>query len=193
MILARKGNKTFALRREIKTKEENSMKENIDICVVFNLVNSNGTKLQLRMGRIKGHDSYICADRGFRWSFIGSKIPMPVRSDTWFNGFPENIMLDWLKGNGWALRSRVEMCTGKATVYELPEPSKGNENPIEKEKCFVPDNVLREGQRAFNTTIRDLCNAGMKIKAICLYRYVHPCDLVDAKHAVDEIQFDEQK
>jgi hypothetical protein len=49
---------------------------------------------------------------------------MPVRAYTWFNGFPENIMLDWLKGNGWAIRSRVEMGTGKATVYELPTCNK---------------------------------------------------------------------
>lgn len=104
------------------------MKENIDVCYVFNLVDSNGTKLQLRLGRLKERQNHVL-DRGFRWSFVGTKIPMPIRAYTWFNGFPENIMLDWLKGNGWALRSRVEMCTGKATVYELPEHSKGNNIP----------------------------------------------------------------
>lgn len=103
------------------------MKENIDICYVFNLLDSNGTKLQLRLGRIKYSEDYL-PDKGFRWSFVGPKIPMPVRAYTWFNGFPENIMLDWLKGNGWALRSRVEMSTGKATVYELPT-SNGNNIP----------------------------------------------------------------
>lgn len=184
MILARKGNKTFALRREMKTKEENSMRENIDICYVYNLVDSNGTKLQLRLGRIKGYANanLVCNDRGFRWSFVGSKIPMPVRAYTWFNGFPENIMLDWLKENGWALRSRVEMSTGKATVYELPsadEFSKGNENP-----GHICEEVNRQ---AFEDAIIRYMRDGHILMAVRLYRYAHGGTLHNASDKVRKI------
>jgi hypothetical protein len=168
------------------------MRENIDIIVVYNLVNSNGTKLQLRLGRLKGYGdellSYHC-DQGFRWSFVGTKIPMPVRNGTWFNGFPENIMLDWLKGNGWAPHSRVDMGTGKATVYELPfhdEPSKRNENTTEEYK--LSDVAIRQGEAALTAAIRLLCNNGSVLSAVALYRYVCPCTLVEAKHAVDAMR-----
>ena len=158
MILARKGNKTFALRREMKTKEENSMKEKVTALVCFNLVNANGVKLRLYLGRDEGYaDCYGNPDKGFRWSFVGSKIPMPVRAYTWFNGFPENTMLDWLKGNGWALRSRVEMGTGKATIYELPkadEPSKGNNIPELKKEVSA--------QEAYNAAISVALENAMK-------------------------------
>ena len=169
------------------------MKENINIIVVYNLVDSNGTKLQLRLGRLNGYSdkllSYHC-DQGFRWSFVGSKIPMPVRAYTWFNGFPENTMLDWLKGNGWALRSRVEMSTGKATVYELPkaeEPSKGN-NEYE-----LSLSAIRCGERALKGAVRLLYNNGSGVAAIRLYRYVHPTCMLAAHDAVKAIVFDNQQ
>jgi hypothetical protein len=106
---------------------------------------------------------------------------MPVRAYTWFNGFPENIMLDWLKGNGWAIRSRVEMCTGKATVYELPsaeEPSNGNE------KSSVSDEV---NKAAFEATIREYVRAGNILMAVRLFRYAHGGSLVDAHDKVKAI------
>lgn len=169
------------------------MKENIDICYVYNLVDSKGTKLQLRLGRIKGYGDELLAyhcDQGFRWSFVGSKIPMPVRAYTWFNGFPENTMLDWLKGNGWALHSRVEMSTGKATVYELPkaeEPSKGN-NEYE-----LPLHAIHSGERALKDAVRLMYGNGDKISAISLYRYVHPSCMLAAHDAVKAIVFDNQQ
>jgi hypothetical protein len=45
---------------------------------------------------------------------------MPVRSDYWFNGFPEETMLEWLKANGWYPKTCVDMYIGKAKVYALP-------------------------------------------------------------------------
>ena len=160
------------------------MKENIDICYVYNLVDSNGTKLQLRLGRLKGYSDELLAyhcDQGFRWSFVGSKIPMPVRAYTWFNGFPENIMLDWLKGNGWALRSRVEMSTGKATVYEFPkveEPSKGNETLSVNRMAY---------KDVFDDVLRELVRNGKRITAVRVYRYAHGGTLQDCTNAVKEV------
>lgn len=158
------------------------MKEPIDTIVVYNLLDSNGTKLQLRLGRLKGYGdelrSYHC-DQGFRWSFVGPKIPMPIRAYTWFNGFPEKTMLDWLKGNGWALRSRVEMGTGKATVYELPEPNKGNEIP--SVNCDMTYKSI------FDDVIRELVRNGKRITAVRVYRYAHGGSLQDCTNAVKEI------
>lgn len=191
MILARKGNKTFALRREMKTKEEISMKEKITALVCFNLVNTDGVKLRLYLGRDEGYaDCYGNPDKGFRWSFVGTRIPMPVRAYTWFNGFPENTMLDWLKGNGWALRSRVEMSTGKATIYELPcaeEPSKGNET------YELPIYAIHSGERALKDAVRLMYGNGDRISAISLYRYVHPSCMLAAHDAVRAICLDKQQ
>lgn len=98
---------------------------------VYNLVNSKGNKLQLELGitDVRREDTvWSSADKGYRWRFIGKHIPMPVRSLYWFNGFPESIMLDWLKGNGWFVHTRVDTGSSYAEVYELPccYCSKGN-------------------------------------------------------------------
>jgi hypothetical protein len=164
------------------------MRENIDILRVYNLVDSDGTKLQLRLGRYKGSEDYL-PDKGFRWSFGGAKIPMPVRNATWFNGFPEATMLDWLKGNDWYVQTRVDMNTGKATIYNLPdadEYSKGNET------YELSDVAIAQGERALRVAIKMLTDNGYKLNAVALHRYVHPSSLVEAKNAVDAILFDRQ-
>ena len=97
--------------------------ENIIKLKSYNLVNADGWRLQLYLGMdVDVNRTYTKGklDKGFRWSFVGTKIPVPVRAYTWFNGFPESVMLDWLKENGWALHTVVELPDGKATVYELP-------------------------------------------------------------------------
>ena len=91
---------------------------------VYNLVDSKGNRLQLELGIFdpNQNDEYPLSslDNGYRWRFIGKHIPMPIRSMYWFNGFPEPIMISWLKGNGWFPHTRVEMCSGYAEVFELP-------------------------------------------------------------------------
>lgn len=160
------------------------MKENIHILRVYNLVNSNGNKLRLYLGRIIGSDDYF-GDKGFRWCFVGNRIPMPVRSDTWFNGFPEHIMLDWLKGNGWALHASVTLSTGVVTVCELPsydEPNKGNEEDIR----ILPERHSHE-EYVFREIIRDLVSNGKRMRAVSLYRYANGGEIRDARNAVMEI------
>lgn len=83
---------------------------------VYNLVNANGEKLRLSLGYVAAGNGDEC----WRWSFVGKNIPMPIRSRTWFHGFPEPIMISWLKGNGWFPRTRVDMGSGYAEVFELP-------------------------------------------------------------------------
>ena len=98
------------------------MNENIAIIRTYNLVNTNGNKLQLQLGldvEVNANFRNGDPDKGYRWSFIGTSIPMPVRSGTWFNGFPERTMLEWLAEHGWVCSTIVNMNTGKATVYAI--------------------------------------------------------------------------
>lgn len=154
--------------------------EKVNILKVYNLLDSKGTKLQLRFGVIDNFMPSYHGERQFRWSFIGTKIPMPVRNGTWFNGFPEHTMIEWLNGNGWYVRSIVDMTTGKANVYELPNGD---------DKYELSELAIRQGEDSLETAIRILCDEGFKLKAIALYRYVHPCTLSEGKAAVDAIQF----
>ena len=150
--------------------------EKIKVIRAYNFINEDGDKLQLQLGRYTNTECIpYHGDMGFRWAFNGKKIPMPVRASTWFNGFPENIMLDWLKGNGWALRSCVDMNTSRATVCELPfidNTRKGNTNI---------------GERVFHSVIRELVASGRRLSASHLYRYANGGTLSDAEEAVREI------
>lgn len=149
----------------------------INVLKVYNLVDSKGNKVQLRLGMITGNANAIrvaSEDQGYRWSFVGKHIPMPVRSRCWFNGFPEPIMLDWLKGNGWYPRSCVSMCDGNAIVYELP---KGTDEEV---RSWDVD--------AFHSVIRELISNGRRLTAVRVYRYAHrDASLKCADAAVREI------
>lgn len=152
--------------------------EKITTLRVYNLVDANKNRLRLKLGRIDDHSFYDHAsygDKGFRWSFTGTKIPMPVRNGTWFNGFPEHTMLDWLKGNGWYVQTCVNMDTGKADVFELPN---GN-NDIPKR--------YEEDEAVFCNTIRELVRNGKPITAARLYRYANGGAFDDAFLTVKEI------
>jgi hypothetical protein len=157
---------------------------NVTVLKVYNLVNDKGNKLQLRLGELKSRHDDVCissGDKGIRWSFVGTNIPMPVRSRTWFNGFPAATMLEWLKGNGWYVQTCVNMCDGKATVYALPgdnDASKGNET------CAAPS---EEDERVFRDTIYSLVKNGKRISAVRLYRYANCCSMQEAYYAVREI------
>ena len=93
--------------------------QNITVLKVYNLLDGKGNRLRLRLGILNPEDRTCKRDAGFRWSFVGPKIPMPVRSETWFNGFPVDTMLLWLREKGWFLRTAVDMFDGRATVYPL--------------------------------------------------------------------------
>lgn len=143
---------------------------------VYNLLNENGDKLRLCLGYVTNTTAmYEEANQILRWCFNGKKIPMPVRSGCWFNGFPENIMLDWLKGNGWHLRTRVDLDSGHAVVFDLPD-SKGNEEYIDS---FV--------DKAIICAMKLMWTSGKHIKAIHLYRHLYGGTLDEAAIAVKGI------
>lgn len=147
---------------------------------VYNLVNANGEQLRLSLGYVTDERGTPCnGNAGFRWSFEGKNIPMPVRSRTWFCGFPEPIMISWLKGNGWFPRTRVEMCDGSAEVFELPA--------VNDTACKANEEANSWNVDAFHSVIRELVKNGRRVTAVRVYRYAHGGTLKSANDAVMEI------
>ena len=125
--------------------------DSIKVIRIFNLVDVNGDKLQLRLGFIdKAVNRTGKNDTGLRWSFVGRKIPMPIRAYTWFNGFPEETMLSWLKANGWAPHTCISMDNFKVKVYDLPT---SDGNVLRKEES---------AQEMYNSTISTSLEKAMK-------------------------------
>ena len=157
--------------------------EEMKLLKVYSLVNKDGDDLQLRFG-IMENVRLPKGDTGYRWSFLGTKIPMPVRSDTWFNGFPAETMLEWLKGNGWEVQLIVNTITGRTEMFTTSfnhEHNKGNE------EYQLSELAIRQGKEVLTSVVNQLCKSGQKISAIKLYRLVCPCCLSDANHAVNNI------
>ena len=149
----------------------------IKVIKVYNLVNAKGNKLQLRLGFIDKAD-HRCGnkDTGLRWSFVGSKIPMPVRNGTRFNGFPADTMLLWLAENDWYVVTEVEMTTGKAKVRGLPEPEEEY-----TDEQFANDEI------AFNCVLQEMNSKGRFGTAVQLYSYAHEVGHWTARQLVKEI------
>ena len=149
----------------------------INIIKAYNLLNPKGKRLQLRLGILNPENrDKFCDDTGYRWSFIGKEIPMPVRSGTWFNGFPADTMLSWLYEHEWYVETEIEMYTGKAKVYELPEA------PEE----YAPETMAND-EAQFNHLIQNLCAEGKRMTAIRLYRFTYEVGSITAMKAVTEI------
>ena len=153
----------------------------IETIKVYNLVDSKGNNLRLDLGRITTGVRDECPissnDKGFRWRFVGKRIPMPVRSEYWFNGFPDEIMLDWLKGNGWYPRTCVCMSNGTAVVYDLPKGDEDVDYPALDPAC----------KPLFDHHICELLQDGRRGTACRIYRYAHGGSVYDALKAIEEI------
>lgn len=135
----------------------------INIIRMYNLVNPKGNRLQLRLGILHPEDrEKFCGDTGYRWSFLGREIPMPVRNGTWFNGFPHDTMMLWLAEHEWHVETEVDMLSGKAKVYSLPEP-----------KDEYTSEQMADDEQAFNHLIKELYESRDYKKAIQLCRYAH--------------------
>lgn len=168
----------------------------------YTLIDRHRNALHLFLGQEEGH-AKTSKDKGFRWMLKGHKIPMPVRSEGWFNGFPVDTMLDWFKENGWSLHSELDLATNRLVMYKyvcMNEVGKGNETtatiavnpddaPKGNETYELTELSIRNGNEALTEAIKILCSKGVVLKAINLCRLVHPCCLKDAKEAVDKIRF----
>jgi hypothetical protein len=144
----------------------------INIVKIYNLVDNENNQLQLRLGELMDRDGLLPKDMGWRWSFVGTKIPMPVRCGTWFNGFPVNVMIDWLKSNGWTMHTCVNLFNGKVSVYDTTEEDKTL-------------NVIEE--RALMNALTLLVKDGHATRASILYRCVYGGSMTEANDVVRAI------
>lgn len=157
----------------------------VNVLKIYNFVDSDNNQLQLRFGVLVDRDDLPPKDMGWRWSFVGTKIPMPVRCGTWFSGFPADIMLDWLKSQGWTACACVNLITGKVIVYE---------SQVKSKLCDVlsklkPLDILEE--RALATALTLLVKNGNVTRACMLYRYIYGGSINDANKAIRTICHDE--
>lgn len=120
----------------------------------------NGNDLRLTLGKIKDMEAYnrfmgsaSNDDKGFRWHFVGTKIPMPIRSYEWFNGFPEDIMVPWVPSQGYTLVASVSHVTG--SVYVV----KGNEIPCATEEFVVTEAPKGNEPAPVKYVVDDGCNS----------------------------------
>lgn len=146
------------------------------IVTVYNLMDGKGNHLRLMKGYVDPSNKCPPADRGARWCFMGSNIPMPVRSGYWFNGFSVDTMLLWLTEHGWHVAAEVNMSTGKAKMHALPEP----------EESYA-DEEFAEDKTAFNNILKELNRNGKFGIAMQLYSYAHEVGHQTAREAVREI------
>lgn len=148
--------------------------------ICYNLRDPKGNKLELRYGRLLNDDGSILQGTiAQRWSFVGKRIPMPVRSHTWFQGLSSTEMLEWLRREGWCLESRVVIGTGSATIYKLPD--KANEETTSL-------GGYREAyEKRFKDAIKFIAVNGTDVWAVRVYQYAHDCDVLEARKAVREI------
>ena len=153
--------------------------EKVIIHKVYNLVNHNGDKLQLKLGLLQNNRDNgvpVPAIHGWRWSFEGKEIPMPVRSRTWFNGFPADTMLLWLAEHDWYVVTEVDMATGKANVNGLPEP----------EEAYTDEDFAKD-ETVFNEILKELTAQGKFGIAVQLYSYAHEVGHWTARQITREI------
>ena len=152
--------------------------EKIKPIIAYNLLNAEGKELMLQLGVV---ESSIRSNANLQWRFFGREIPMPVRSGTWFCGFPADTMLKWLNEQGWVLRSKTQIYSGYTRVYEVP--SKGNED-------VCPANTFnyREAYEGrFEKAIRLIHEREGVVFAVRVYQYAHNCDVYEARRAVTQI------
>ena len=70
-------------------------------------------ELTMTLGRIVE----INNNTAWRWKLQGKHIPFPVRSNTWFEGFQPGVMIQYMRNCGYEVDAIVNMCTGKAHLF----------------------------------------------------------------------------
>lgn len=153
----------------------------------FAFVNEKKQDLTLIYGRIVDENGKenpsITAQR---WSLVGLNIPFPVRSGTWFEGFAIDVMLEYLKRNGWTFCSYTSLKGGKTYVVDSVKAAKPVIDNIKKEQAAEP--VKKETEEELNAKIVKLLKDGYRIKAIMTYKEYHPELLIyEIGHRIDEI------
>lgn len=152
--------------------------EKVKALSAYTLHNDKGEKLMMYYGRVLEANGTICSGKtkDQRYCFVGRNIPMPVRSNTWFEGFSEDTMLLWLHEHGWYAQARVRLSDGVIHLYHSTN--------IEKDKFDTAK---------FNEIINELWNNSRRVTACHLYRYAHGGTLDEASRAIRVIVDNQQQ
>lgn len=144
--------------------------ENVKKIRAFYYQDNDGNKLTMFYGRLVDCTGVgiVGTDNAQRWCFIGNKIPMPVRSGTWFQGFGFNKMNDFVESTGYKLVTTVNLIYG--TVWYCPIVNKP-----------IPD------MDSIKYQIEKLYNGGNKLRLICLYQTIAGCSVSEANEVVTDI------
>lgn len=168
--------------------------EKVKTIIVFDLWNEAlSVSLNLQYGRVMDENgNTITSNSAQRWRFYGCRIPMPVRSGTWFQGLSTSEMLAWLRSNGWELKGRVNLCTGGIYIYPCIKGNEtsdeGNDASADEEEAARQEEVARvRGERALRETVVFLYGNNMRVTALKLYSYVKKCSLNEANKAIREM------
>lgn len=143
--------------------------ENIKKIRAFYYKDNQGNKLTMFYGRLFD-SAFNCisgTNNAQRWCFTGNKIPMPVRSGTWFQGFGYNEMNRFVESTGYHLVMTVNLIHG--TVWKCPELE------------FTPDiDTIKH-------RIKRLYTGSNKLSLIRLYKEATGCNLSEANDVVTEL------
>lgn len=135
-----------------------------------------GTHLTMQAGRVCNlNGTCITGNAAQRWRFFGRRIPMPVRSGTWFQGLNPTEMIDWLGSYGYVLKARVDIESGIGHTYNQDGAPKGNGFTDSQIKRFV----------------KSIYEASGLVQSIVFYKTAKGCLLTEARDAVNAI-LDEQ-
>lgn len=151
----------------------------------------NGISLTMQKGCLEDeYGNLINRVSAQRLRFYGNRIPMPVRSGTWFQGLTVREMLSWLYDNGWTLHSRADLCSG--IIYPCIKGNEtsddGNDASADEEEAARQEEVARvRGERALRETVVFLYGNNMRVTALKLYSYVKKCSLNEANNAIREM------
>lgn len=146
--------------------------ENVKKIRAFYYQDNDGNKLTMFYGRLFDSDlnCISSANNAQRWCFTGNKIPMPVRSGTWFQGFGYNKMNCFVESTGYHLVMTVNLIHG--TVWHCPI--------IEKDRSTVDMDLIKH-------QIRKLYNGGNQIRLARLYQTIAGCSVSEAHEVVIDI------
>ena len=127
----------------------------------------NGIKLTLCYGRevsdLTGEIDNSPTDQ--RWVMYGKRIPMPVRSGTWFQGLSSVAMVNFLEANGYTLEASVNLSTGIMHKYVYDEID-----------MYDVEHHIRNAYRGDN-----------KVALVMLYRDITGMSIHNANNAVNAI------
>lgn len=136
------------------------MAEKVNPIKSLAFVNPEGQRLTLILGCVTGEDDV----KGLRWSIRGYKIPIPVRSGTWFCGFKTDVMVKWLRDHDYVFQGEMNhdsgsmWCAMPGDIIEAMNAVKESTAPSQQAYDELHDNY-----ECLKATYLDVCKANREL------------------------------